>query len=133
MSCPRGLRRNPTETLNIRCLRRGGGVALIQNNINLLSRRGSGGTQLLRPEQAKQIIRRKGILTIEAAAKSLRESPTFLSTTEYSVSHAETKRQEPSARKKCLKCAQALPFYRKYDVTLTSYVRTFQTQWWESL
>ena len=31
------------------------------------------------------------------AAKSLRESPTFLSTTEHSVSSAETKRQEPSA------------------------------------
>ena len=35
------------------------------------------------PEQAKQIIRRKGVLTIEAAAISLRESPTFLSTTEH--------------------------------------------------
>ena len=35
----------------------------------------------MRPEQAKQIIRCKGILTIEAAAISLRESPTFLSTT----------------------------------------------------
>ena len=29
MSCPRGLRRNPTATLNIRCLWRGGEVALI--------------------------------------------------------------------------------------------------------
>ena len=88
---------------------------------------------LLRPEQAKQIIRRKGVLTIEAAAKSLRESPTFLSATEHSFSHAETKHQEPSARKKCLECAHALPFYRKYDVTLTSYIRMFQTQWQESL
>ena len=86
---------------------------------------------LLRPEQAKQIIRCKGILTIEAAAKYLRESPTFLSTTEHSVSHAETKHQEPSARKKCLE--HALPFYRKYDVLLMSYIRTFWTQWWESL
>ena len=31
------------------------------------------------------------------AAKSLRESPTFLSTIEHKVSSAETKRQEPSA------------------------------------
>ena len=37
----------------------------------------------MRPEQAKQIIRHKGILTVEAAAISLRESPTFLSTTEH--------------------------------------------------
>ena len=37
----------------------------------------------MRPEQAKQIIRRKGVLTVEAAAISLRESPTFLSTTEH--------------------------------------------------
>ena len=88
---------------------------------------------LLRPEQAKQIIRHKGVLTVEVAAKSLRESPTFLSTTEHSVSHAETKRQEPSARKKCLEHAHAPPFYRKYDITLTSYVRTFWTQWRESL
>ena len=88
---------------------------------------------LLRPEQAKQIIRRKGVLTVEAAAKSLRESPTFLSTTEHLVSHAETKHQEPSARKKCLEHVHALPFYRKYDVTLMSYVRTFRTQWQESL
>ena len=89
--------------------------------------------RLLRPEQAKQIIRHKCILTIEVAAKSLRESPTFLSTTEHSVSHAETKCQEPSARKKCLERAHTLPFYRKYDVMLTSYVRTSQTQWRESL
>ena len=41
---------------------------------------------LLRSEQAKQIIRHKGVLTIEVAAISLRESPTFLSTTEHSVS-----------------------------------------------
>ena len=95
MSWPQGLRRNPTETLNIRCLRRGGGVALIQNNINLLNGRGSAGAWAMRPEQAKQIIRRKGILTVEAAPKSLRESPTFLSTTEHSVSYAETKRQAP--------------------------------------
>ena len=40
----------------------------------------------MRPEQAKQIIRHKGILTVEAAAISLREIPTFLSTTEHSVS-----------------------------------------------
>ena len=133
MSCPRGLRRNPTETLNIRCLWQGGGPALIQNNINLLNRRGSGSAQAMRPEQAKQIIRRKGILTIEAAAKFLRESSTFLSTTEHSVSYAETKHQEPSARKKCPEHVYALPFYRKYDVTLTSYVRTFWAQWWESL
>ena len=50
---------------------------------------------LLRPEQAEQIIRRKGVLTIEAAAKSLKESPTFLSTTEHSVFYAETKCQVP--------------------------------------
>ena len=87
----------------------------------------------MRPEQAKQIIRCKGVLTIEVAAKSLRESPTFLSTTEHSVSYAGTKCQEPSAKKKCLEHAHALPFYRKYDVMLTSYVRTFQAQWWESL
>ena len=86
MSCPRGLRRNPTETLNIRCLQRGGGVALIQNNINLLNPEVVVAHGLLRPEQAKQIIRHKDVLTIEAAAKSLRESPTFLSTTEHSVS-----------------------------------------------
>ena len=43
MSCPRGLRRNPMATLNIRCLQRGGEVALIQTNMNLLNRRGSGG------------------------------------------------------------------------------------------
>ena len=133
MSCPRGLRRNPMETLNIRCLQRGGGAALIQNNINLLNQRGSGSARAMRPEQAKQIIRHKGVLTVEAAAKSLRESSTFLSTTEHSVSYAETKHQEPSARKKCPECAHALPFYRKYDVMLTSYVRMFQAQWWESL
>ena len=121
------------ETLNIRCLRRGGGAALIQNNINLLNQRGSGSTQAMRPEQAKQIIRHKGVLTIEAAAKSLRESPTFLSTTEHLVSYAETKCQEPSARKKCPKHVHTLPFYRKYDVTLMSYVRTFQAQWRENL
>ena len=40
----------------------------------------------MRPEQAKQIIRCKGILTVEAAAISLRESPAFLSTTEHWVS-----------------------------------------------
>ena len=40
----------------------------------------------MRPEQAKQIIRHKGVLTIEAAAISLRESPAFLSTTEHTVS-----------------------------------------------
>ena len=85
------------------------------------------------PEQAKQIIRHKGTLTIEAAAKSLRESPTFLSTTEHLVSYAETKHQEPSARMKCPECAHALPFYRKYDVSLMSYVRMFQAQWQEGL
>ena len=58
----------------------------------------------MRPEQAKQIIRHKGVLTIDMAVKSLRESPTFLSTTEHLVSYAETKRQEPSARMKCLEC-----------------------------
>ena len=88
---------------------------------------------LLRPEQAKQIIRRRGILTIEVEAKSLRESPTFLSTTEHSVSHVEAKHQEPSARKKCLERAHALPFYRKYDIMLMSYIRMFVTQWQESL
>ena len=31
-------------TLNIRCLWRGGGAALIQTNINLLNQEGSGGT-----------------------------------------------------------------------------------------
>ena len=87
----------------------------------------------MRPEQAKQIIRCKGILTIEVAAKSLRESPTFLSTTEHSVSYAETKRQEPSARKKCLERVHALPLYRKYDITFMSYVRMFWAQWRESL
>ena len=89
--------------------------------------------RLFRPEQAKQIIRRKGILTVEAVAKSLRESPTLLSTTEHSVSYAETKHQEPSARKKCLEHTHALPFYREYDVTLTSYVRMSRTQWREGL
>ena len=59
---------------------------LIQNNTNLLNQEVVVAHGLLRPEQAKQIIRRKGILTIEVAAKSLRESPTFLSTTEHSVS-----------------------------------------------
>ena len=87
----------------------------------------------MRPEQAKQIIRRKGILTIEVAAISLRESYTFLSTTEHWVSQAETKCQEPNVRMKCLECAHALPFYRKHDVTLTSYVRMFRTQWQEGL
>ena len=38
------------------------------------------------PEQAKQIIRCKGIVTVEVAAISLRESPAFLSTTEHWVS-----------------------------------------------
>ena len=89
--------------------------------------------RLLRPEQAKQIIRHKGVLTIEVAAKSLRERSTFLSTTEHSVSQAETKCQEPNARMKCLERTHALPFYRKYDVILTSYVRTFWAQWWEGL
>ena len=87
----------------------------------------------MRPEQAKQIIRHKGIFTIEAAANSLRESPTFLSTTEHSVSYAETKSLEPSARKKCLERTHALFFYRKYDITLASYIRIFQAQWPESL
>ena len=64
----------------------------------------------MRPEQTKQIIRCKDILTIEVAAKSLRESPTFLSTTEHSVSYAETKRQEPSARKKSLSVCTHFPF-----------------------
>ena len=35
----------------------------------------------MRPEQVKQIIRCKGVLTVEVAAISLRESPTFLSAT----------------------------------------------------
>ena len=61
-------------------------MALIQNNTNLLNREVVAVHRLLRPEQAKQIIRHKGVLTIEAAAKSLRESPPFLSTTEHSVS-----------------------------------------------
>ena len=44
MSCHQGLRKDPMVTLNIRCLQRGGGVALIQtNNNNFLNRRGSGG------------------------------------------------------------------------------------------
>ena len=37
----------------------------------------------MRPEQAKQIIRRKGVLTFEVAAIALRESSTFLSATEH--------------------------------------------------
>ena len=86
MSWSLGLRRNPMESLDIRCLRRGGGVVLIQNNTNLLNREVVAVHGLLRPEQAKQIIRHKGVLTIEAAAKSLMESPTLLSTTEHSVS-----------------------------------------------
>ena len=61
-------------------------AALIQNDTNLLNRDGRGGAQAMRPEQAKQIIRRKGILTFETAAISLWESPTFLSTTEHWVS-----------------------------------------------
>ena len=61
-------------------------MALIHNNINLLNQEVVAVHGLLGPEQAKQIIRYKGILTIEAAAISLRESPTFLSTTEYLVS-----------------------------------------------
>ena len=48
--------------------------------------RGCGSARAMRPEQAKQIIRRKGVLTVEVAAISLRESPTFLSTTEHWVS-----------------------------------------------
>ena len=87
----------------------------------------------MRPEQAKQIIRRKGILTVEAAAISLMESPTFLSTTEHWVSQAETKCQEPNVGTKCLEYAHSLPFYRKHEVTLTSYVRTFRAQWQEGL
>ena len=67
----------------------------------------------MRPEQAKQIVRCKGVLTIEVAAKSLRESPTFLSTTEHSVSYAETKHQEPSARMKCLERDVILPIKGK--------------------
>ena len=34
-------------TLNIRCLQRGGEVALIQTNINLLNRRGSGSARAI--------------------------------------------------------------------------------------
>ena len=83
--------------------------------------------------QAKQIIRCKGILTVEAAAISLRESPTFLSITEHFVSQAETNCQEPNVRMKCLERTHALPFYRQYDVMLTSYIRMFQSQWWEGL
>ena len=45
----------------------------------------------MRPEHAKQIIRCKSILTVETAAISLMESPTFPSTTEHSVSQAECK------------------------------------------
>ena len=45
--------------------------------------RGCGGAWAMRPEQAKQIIRHKGILTVEVETISLRESPTFLSTTEH--------------------------------------------------
>ena len=44
------------ESLDIQCLWRGGGAALIQNNTNLLNR-----AWAMRPEQAKQIIRHKGI------------------------------------------------------------------------
>ena len=40
----------------------------------------------MRPQQAKQIIRHKGVLSIEVAAISLRENPAFLSTTEHWVS-----------------------------------------------
>ena len=87
----------------------------------------------MRPEQAKQIIRHKGILTVEAAAISLRESPTFLSTTERWVSYAETKCQEPNIETKCPKRVHALPFYRKYEVTLMSYIRRFWAQWREGL
>ena len=59
---------------------------LIHNNINLLNQEVVAVHRLLRPEQAKQIIRHKGVLTVEVAAISLRESPTFLSTTEHPVS-----------------------------------------------
>ena len=58
---------------------------LIRNNTNLLNGEVVAAHGLLRPEQAKQIIRHKGVLTVEAAAISLRESPTFLSTTEHWV------------------------------------------------
>ena len=81
----------------------------------------------MRPEQAKQIIRHKGVLTIEAAAISLRESPAFLSTTEHyglisrdQVPGAKDRNEVPRA------CMHALPFYRKHDVTLMSYVRMFR-------
>ena len=58
-------------------------MVLIRNNTNLLNQEVVVAHRLLTPEQAKQIIRHKGALTVEAAAKSLRESPTFLSTTEH--------------------------------------------------
>ena len=108
-------------------------MGLIRNNTTNLLNQEVVAAHGLRPEQAKQIIRRNGILTIEVAAISLRESPTFLSTTEYWVSQAETKCQEPNIGTKCLEHAHALPFYRKHDVALMSYIRMFWAQWREGL
>ena len=58
--------------------------------------------RLYQPKQVKQIKSKRHTLTIEVAAKSLRESPTLQSTTEHSVSSAETKCQEPSAPSACM-------------------------------
>ena len=53
------------ESLHIRCLWRGGGAALIQTQYYRSPRlRDCGSTQAMRPEQAKQNKRRKGILTV---------------------------------------------------------------------
>ena len=72
------------ESLHIRCLRRGGGAVLIRIQYYRSPQpRGCGSARAMRPEQAKQIIICKGVLTVEVAAISLRESPTFLSTTEH--------------------------------------------------
>ena len=72
------------ESLHIRCLWRGGGVALIQTKYYRSPQpRGCGGARAMRPEQTKQIIRCKGVLTVEVESISLRKSPTFLSTTEH--------------------------------------------------
>ena len=53
------------ESLHIRCLRRGGGAALIRTQYYRSPQpRGCGSTRAMRSEQAKRNKRRKGVLII---------------------------------------------------------------------
>ena len=75
----------------------------------------------------------KAILPFEMNTMSLEESPAFPSTTEHWSPQRETKCPQPKVGTVCLERLHALPFYRKRDVMLMSYVRMFRAQWREGL